>query len=70
MFESETKKMEQMIEKIEQHYEAGNDLDPNAPPVNWVEIALVNIIKSLIQRITRLETLLEEHEAGGYRNMR
>lgn len=60
----------QMLMKIEGLYNADNDINPDGPAVNWVEMALVEIIKSLIQRIARLEATLEEREAGGYRNMR
>ena len=60
----------QMLMKIEGLYNADNDINPDGPAVNWVEMALVEIIKSLIQRIARLEATLEEREAGGYRYMR
>ena len=50
---------EQRLMEIERLYNPDHDLNPSGPAVNWVEMALVEIIKSLIQRITRLEAKLE-----------
>ncbi|MFA5836196.1 MAG: hypothetical protein WC837_04485 [Bellilinea sp.] len=51
---------QRLMSKIEGLYNPDHDLNPAGPAVNWVEMALVEIIKSLIARITKLETELKE----------
>jgi hypothetical protein len=61
-----------LIERIKSRYNGDHDLnpDPQAPPVTWAEMDLAHLLEIAIQKIERLEVLLEEHEAGGYSKTR
>ncbi|MHB0964849.1 MAG: hypothetical protein ACYC36_00210 [Bellilinea sp.] len=56
--------VEQKIEEIERRYNPENDINPNGPDVNWVEISLVEIIKTLIKRIAELEARVAQFDPG------
>ena len=53
------------VEKIRNRYDGEHDLDPspNAPPVTWREMVLLEMIEDLQQQIDGLRAQIEEPES-------
>jgi hypothetical protein len=45
-----------LIEKLENRYDAENDVNPEWPNISWAEYDLVQIVDELLRRIETLES--------------